>query len=114
MDANVLKFIEKFEREATQKGQHRSKLGKYELLFLQEVWGPAFQFNYDGLQAEFPFKDLKGGPRFADFVYIKKRIKLLFEIDGFTTHARDISLVDFDDHLFRQIKTSDWSLVVTH
>ena len=102
MDATVLKFIEKFEREATRKGLHRSKLGKSELLFLQEVWGPAFQFNYDGLQAEFPFKDLKGGQRFADFVYIKNGIKLLIEIDGFTTHARDISPGDFDDHLSRQ------------
>jgi hypothetical protein len=99
---NLRLFIEQFEREAANKGLYRNKLGEAELLFLQEVWGPAFQYNYEGLRAEYPLKDFKGGQRFADFVYIHNGIKLLLEIDGFTTHARNISPGDFDDHLTRQ------------
>ncbi|MDF2652542.1 MAG: hypothetical protein K0Q73_8347 [Paenibacillus sp.] len=99
---NLHAFIEKFEREAVLKGLYRNKLGTTEYNFLLKVWGPAFQHNFDGLHAEYPLKDFKGGVRFADFVYIRNGIKLLIEIDGFTTHARNISPGDFDDHLARQ------------
>lgn len=102
MHPNLHQFLERFEREAAQKGHYRSKIGKAEYTFLNEVWGPAFQYIFDGLKAEYPLKDYKGGQRFADFVYIRNGIKLLIEIDGFTTHAREISPGEFDDHLSRQ------------
>ncbi|WP_409342664.1 DUF559 domain-containing protein [Paenibacillus sp. MBLB4367] len=110
MHPNLVRFIDQFEQEAILKGHYRAKLGKAELIFLTEVWGPAFQYNYSGLKAEYPFKDLKGGQRFADFVYVKNGLRLLIEIDGFTTHARDISPGEFDDHLQRQndIVLSGW------
>lgn len=99
---NLIRFIEQFEREALQNGLYRRKLGRAERMFLEDVWGPAFQYRYEGLRAEYPLKDFKGGQRFADFVYVKDGMKLLFEIDGFTTHARDLSPGEFDDHLMRQ------------
>ena len=102
MHTNLKQFIDQFEREAQQNGSYRSQLGRAELIFLKEVWGPAFQHNYDGLKAEYPFKDFKGGMRFADFVFVKNGMRLIIEIDGFTTHARDISTGEFDDHLMRQ------------
>ncbi|CAG7647697.1 DUF559 domain-containing protein [Paenibacillus allorhizosphaerae] len=102
MHTNLKRFIGNFEREAQQNGSFRNQLGRAELVFLQEVWGPAFQHNYDGLKAEYPFKDFKGGIRFADFVFVKNGMRLIIEIDGFTTHARDISSGEFDDHLMRQ------------
>ncbi len=102
MHPNLHTFIEKFEREAAQKGLYRKKLGTTEYNFLDLIWGPAFQYNFEGLHAEYPLKDFKGGMRFADFVYILNGIKLLIEIDGFTTHARNISPGEFDDHLTRQ------------
>ena len=95
-------FIEQFEREALLNGSYRRKLGKAEISFLEKVWGPAFQYNFEGLKAEYPFKDAKGGQRFADFVYVRNGIRLLIEIDDFTSHAREISPGDFDDHLSRQ------------
>lgn len=98
----VLQFIEEFERNALEKGLYRKKLGKGEIAFLTQVWGPAFQYNFEGLRAEYPFKDFKGGQRFADFVLIKNGAKIVFEIDGFTTHARNISPEEFEDHLTRQ------------
>ncbi|RAV11260.1 helix-turn-helix domain-containing protein [Paenibacillus contaminans] len=113
MHPNLARFIEHFEQEASLKGLYRNKLGKSELMFLTEVWGPAFQNNFYGLKAEYPLKDFKGGQRFVDFVYIKGGVRLLMEIDGYTTHARDISPGDFDDHLSRQndLVLSGWLLL---
>jgi very-short-patch-repair endonuclease len=102
MNLNLSAFIEQFEREAIEKGLYRKQLGRSEIIFLEQVWGPAFQYQFDGLKAEHPFKDAKGGQRFADFVYVKNGIRMLIEVDGFTTHARDISPGEFDDHLTRQ------------
>lgn len=113
MNPNLVKYIEQFEREAARKGSFRKKLGHAELMFLELVWGPAFHYDYTGLQAEYPVQDFKGGQRFADFVYIRGNLKLVIEIDGFTTHARDISPGDFDDHLTRQneLVLSGWFLL---
>lgn len=113
MHLRLLKFIEQFEREAAEKGLYRNKIGPSELAFLEGVWGPSFQYNYDGLKAEYPLKDFKGGQRFADFVFIKNGAKILIEIDGFTTHARNISPGDFNDHLTRQndLVLSGWLIL---
>lgn len=102
MHPEVTKFIKAFEEKALRIGQYRKTLGKYEIFFLQYVWGPVFQYNFDGLSAEYPLKDFKGGDRFIDFVYTRGGIRLIIEIDGFTTHARDISPGEFSDHLMRQ------------
>lgn len=99
---SVTRFIEEYERQAALTGSIRKTIDRTGRLFLQNVWGPAMNWNFDGLKAEYPFKDLKGGQRFADFVFIRNGILLLIELDGFTTHARDISPGDFDDHLLRQ------------
>jgi very-short-patch-repair endonuclease len=113
MHPEVERFIAMFEQEAIRKGHYRKQLGKYEQIFLEGVWGPAFQFDFSGLRAEYPFKDSKGGDRFVDFVFIQDGMRFIFEIDGFTTHARDISPGDFDDHLLRQneLILSGWFLL---
>lgn len=98
----VNKFIEEYEREALAKGSIRKTIDKTSRLFLENIWGPAMNYNFTGLKAEYPFKDLKGGQRFADFVFVRNGMRLLVELDGFTTHARDISPGEFDDHLLRQ------------
>ncbi|MBD2868942.1 endonuclease domain-containing protein [Paenibacillus arenilitoris] len=102
MHPNLLRFIEAFERESAVSGSFRNKLDKSALTFLELVWGPAFDHNYDGLRAEHPFVDHKGGRRFADFVYVRHGMRLVVEVDGFTTHARDLSPGEFNDHLRRQ------------
>lgn len=98
----VSKFTEQFERECQQQFRYRRTIGPAEKLFLEEVYGPAFQYNFDGLRAEYPFKDFKGGDRFVDFVYVKGGMRLVIEIDGFETHAKAITSTEFDDHLMRQ------------
>lgn len=113
MHPEIEKFIREFEEEAARKGLYRRTLGKAERAFLSEVWGPAFDYRFEGLKAEYPFKDFKGGDRFIDFVYIQSGMKLLMEIDGFTTHARHISKGEFDDHLRRQndLVLSGWTVL---
>ncbi|MUT64321.1 endonuclease domain-containing protein [Paenibacillus sp. NEAU-GSW1] len=113
MHPNTDRFIEQFNREAALNGKYRNKLGKIELRFLETVWGPAFDFSYEGLKAEHPFIDYKGGQRFADFVFVKHGVRLVIEIDGFTTHARDVSPGEFNDHLQRQndLVLSGWMVL---
>lgn len=113
MHPEVVRFIVKFEEEAVRKGLYRKKLGKFEVLFLEFVLGPVFKYDFEGLSAEYPLKDFKGGDRFVDFVYIRNGMRFVFEVDGFTTHARDISPGEFDDHLFRQneLILSGWFLL---
>lgn len=102
MHIEVERYAERYAEHAKRGVTYRKELGKAEKLFLENVWGPVFDYRFDGLQAEYPFKDFKGGDRFIDFVYMKEGMKLLVEIDGFTTHARDFSPAEFNDHLMRQ------------
>jgi very-short-patch-repair endonuclease len=102
MHPNLVAFIDRFEANTQKNGSYRDTIGRAELLFLEKVWTPVFQNNYDGLTAEYPLKDAKGGDRFVDFTYRRGGVCLVIEIDGFTTHARNISPGDFDDHLKRQ------------
>lgn len=113
MHDSLARFIEEFHRDAALNGKYRNKIGEIELLFLELVWGVAFNFNFDGLKVEHPFLDFKGGQRFADFVYVKNGIRLAIEIDGFTTHARDLSPGEFNDHLLRQndLVLSGWMVL---
>lgn len=102
MHPEISKVVKRLEENAMKAGSYRTKLGKNELIFLEMVMGPVLQYNFDDLEAEYPLKDFKGGDRFVDFIYSKGGMHLALEIDGFTTHARDISPGDFSDHLMRQ------------
>jgi predicted transcriptional regulator len=72
-----------------------------EKLFLLQVWWPAFK-HFNDLHPEYEVKDFRDGTRFLDFSFIKLTLKLAIEIDGFTTHASQISRSQFSDHLIRQ------------
>ncbi|WP_246302814.1 endonuclease domain-containing protein [Paenibacillus plantarum] len=72
-----------------------------EKLFLLQVWWPAFK-HFNDLHPEYEVKDFRDGTRFLDFAFIKHTLKLAIEIDGFTTHASQISRSQFSDHLIRQ------------
>lgn len=102
MHPSIESYIARFEAEALRKGSYRSRIGHNERAFLEQVWGPEFDYKFDGLTAEYPLKDYRGGDRFADFAYVRGSFKLLIEIDDFSSHAKDISPGDFGDHLIRQ------------
>lgn len=96
------RFIEQVERQARAEGKLRRTVGPLERMFLQKVWGPEFQFNFEGLHAEYPFRDFRGRDRYVDFVYTKGGNRLVIELDGYTSHVRDIDEDEYDDHLERQ------------
>jgi len=100
----VESYVRKMEAEAAMKGSYRNKIGVNEIEFLEQVWGPEFEYRFEGLTAEFPFKDYQGKSRFADFVYVRGSLKLLVEVDDFTTHAnpKHITVAEFSDHQSRQ------------
>lgn len=75
--------------------------GHAEKLFLKLVWWPAFG-SFTDLYPEYEVKDFRDGYRFLDFAFLKHTLKLAIEIDGFTTHASQISRSQFSDQLLRQ------------
>ncbi len=88
MHPELRRFIDSFEREAREEGRLRHTLGHAETRFLERVWGPFMNFNFEGLKPEYPFFDFEGGQRFVDFYYSRGPVKLIIEIDGYTTHAQ--------------------------
>jgi|GEM_PF-7064882 hypothetical protein len=50
MRYELARFIESHEHEAAANGHYRRKLGRMELMFLEQVWGPLFNFSTAGLK----------------------------------------------------------------
>ncbi|WP_199616222.1 DUF559 domain-containing protein [Paenibacillus alkalitolerans] len=98
----VKRFIDYVETNARKNGMLRFTIGFSEKRFLQNIWGPAMKYNFEGLYPEYPFIDHDGGQRFIDFLYVRGPVKVIVEIDGYTTHAKSISKDKFKDHLRRQ------------
>ncbi|MCL6517768.1 DNA-binding response regulator [Alicyclobacillus sp.] len=76
-------------------------LGHSEKLFLEAVWWPAFG-HFEGLYPEYEVQDYRDGIRFIDFAYLHPRFQVAIELDGYSTHARDVTPEQFSDHLMRQ------------
>lgn len=102
MHPNVRKFIQDFEEQALKTRSPRKKLGHLEVLCLEHVWGPVLDYHFEGLTAEYPFTDYMGRQRYVDFLYTRIWARIITELDGMTTHVRNISKNEFDDHLERQ------------
>lgn len=102
MHPHLLKFIQSYEANATLSNAQRRKLGDYEIMFLERVWGPLTDFDFTGLKPEFPFRDYQGKCRFIDFIYTRDGFRLAIEVDGLSTHANYLSKQEFDDHIIRQ------------
>lgn len=79
----------------------RSGLGLAENTFVRNVWWPAVG-DLRNLHPEYEVADYSGGARFIDFAYFRGGLKLAIEIDGYTTHAKNIDRRQFAYHLHRQ------------
>jgi hypothetical protein len=90
---------------ASRKGERLRRLqeghGHAEKLFLQQVWWPAFG-HFNQLHPEYEVYDFKDGSRFLDFAFIRPMFHLAIEIDGNSTHGRDLGRRQFADQLLRQ------------
>ncbi len=78
-----------------------SGLGHGETAFLRNVWWPLFH-HFDHLHPEYEVRDYRGGFRYIDFAYIEPSFRVAIEIDGITTHWREITQAQFSEHDQRQ------------
>ncbi|QSO51619.1 DNA-binding response regulator [Alicyclobacillus curvatus] len=76
-------------------------LGHGETAFLKNVWWPLFH-HFDYLHPEYEVRDYRGGIRYVDFAYIEPSFRIAIEIDGITTHWREITQSQFFEHDQRQ------------
>lgn len=79
----------------------RSGLGFAEHAFLEHVWWPTVG-NFTNLHPEYEVADYSGAPRFLDFAYLRGGLKLAIEIDGYTTHAKNLNRRQVAYQLHRQ------------
>ena len=95
-------WLNKHIRNSSGERRRRLKqgLGDAELLFVRELWWPAFG-NFDGLHPEYEVRDFKDGSRFLDFAYLKPGLMVCIEIDPYGTHYGKISRWQYDDNLER-------------
>ncbi|TLS49456.1 hypothetical protein FE782_25415 [Paenibacillus antri] len=113
MNSEVRKFIESFESKMS-RSEREVKINEIESKFLDDVFGPEFSYNFNGLTAQLPFKDYKGGDRYIDFYYQSGEVKIIIEIDGYKYHVGGITAQQYDDHQERQndlILSGGWLLV---
>ncbi|HZG54884.1 hypothetical protein [Paenibacillus sp.] len=101
MNPEVRKFVQAFEAKMKKAGRD-VRLNENEIRFLQEVFGPEFSFNFQGLTAQMPFTDYSGKGRYIDFVYESPPIRIMIEIDSLHFHVTGITAQQYDDHLERQ------------
>lgn len=97
-------------------GERRRRLqegmGNAEKMFLKQVWWPLFH-HFHHLHPEFEVNDFKDGKRYLDFAYLRAKVQICFEIDGYGPHLRNISRWQFSDSLERQnqLVIDGWTII---
>jgi len=96
-------FMEKHISEATgfRKERLLSGLGYGEKLFVKDGWWEAIG-NFDYLYPEYMVRDFVDGFRFLDFAYVRYPYFIVFEVDGFGPHLKDMTPDEFTDERDRQ------------
>lgn len=103
----------KGERLRRLKGKNGIKgLNHAEKLFLKKVWYPVVG-NFRYLHPEYEIIDEKDGSRFLDFAFLPPFFRVVFEIDGYGPHQRDVSRWQFSDERRRQndLALSGWLIL---
>ncbi|QJD84780.1 DNA-binding response regulator [Cohnella herbarum] len=89
----------------SRKGEPLRKLtedhGQSEKLFAQELWWPLFG-NFDFLHAEFEVPHSRNSSYYLDYAYIRTPHLINWEIDDFSSHAKNITRRGFDYEKDRQ------------
>ncbi|PWW00881.1 hypothetical protein DFQ01_11126 [Paenibacillus cellulosilyticus] len=95
------------------KGEEKRRLEEghqyAEQLFATQIWLPAVG-HLEYLHPEYALTDFRDKQRFLDFAYIRPPYRICFEIDGYSSHAQQISRRSFADGLMRQnqLILDDW------
>ena len=94
-------------RERLEKG-----LGKGETDLLRIIWYPAVgHFNH--LYPEWEIRDMNNGFRYIDFAYMPGSARGAIEVQGYSTHARDIEVWRFKDLCIRHwlLELDNWMVM---
>lgn len=102
-ELDYTKWVEKHfhNQKGERKGRFETGHGHAEKKFLENVWYPAFK-QFEHLNPEYEIADFRDGTRYLDFAYIQYPLSLAIEIDGFSSHAGNITRWQFSDSLIRQ------------
>lgn len=102
MHPAVKQLMDSYESRTKKELWYRGTLNGLVAAFLENVAGPVFDYDFRGITLEHPFRDFNGKWRYGDVRYSDGIAKSIFELDGYTTHARDVTSERFDDHMERQ------------
>ncbi len=97
------------------KGESLRKLnedhGHSEKLFVQELWWPAIG-NLDFLHAEHEVPNSRNSSYYLDFAYIRPPYKIDWEVDDFSSHAKNINGrgFDYDRERQNQLMLDQWQI----
>jgi hypothetical protein len=72
-----------------------------EKMFLEKIWWKAVG-HFEYLHPEYEVYDFRDGVRYLDYAYLRPPYKIDVEVDGFSSHSRDINRRTFADNLMRQ------------
>lgn len=113
MNKEVIKFIDAFQEKMRRTGK-KVEITEIEALFLDQVFGPEFNYNFAGLVAQLHFKDYKGKNRRVDFYYEAGIVRLILEIDSHEFHVERPTPDQYDEHMERQndlVLSGGWLLL---
>lgn len=113
MHPEVKKYAEAFEAKMNRAGR-QIRLNENELRFLDQVFGPEFGFNFQGLTVQQPFIDYKGTHRSIDFHYESWPARVIVEADSLKYHVEGVTQQQYDDHLEKQndlLLNGGWILI---
>lgn len=74
-------------------------LGHAEMEFLRSIWYPKVG-NFNDLYPEWEVRDFANGSRYIDFAYMPGDAMAAIEIQGYSSHARDLELWRFKTYAF--------------
>lgn len=103
------------EQRKTRKGESLRRLieghGHNEKLFAEEIWYPAVG-SFEYLHAEYEVRSHWGGSFFLDYGYVRRPYLLEWEIDDFSSHAKNMTRKDFMYERLRQnqLVFDDWKV----
>lgn len=95
MEAQIAGETNKRRRERLERG-----LGYAEIEFFRIVWYPIVG-NFNDLYPEWEVRDSANGYRYLDFAYMPGDARGAIEIQGYSSHARDLELWRFKDLCLR-------------
>ncbi|KRE90251.1 transcriptional regulator [Paenibacillus sp. Soil766] len=75
-------------------------LGHAEMEFLRTIWYPKVG-NFNDLYPQWEVRDFANGYRYLDFAYMPGDARAAIEIQGYSSHARDLEIWRFKDLCIR-------------